>query len=260
MRSNNNSPAYLHPEPELPPPEKFFGQKRCSVARFRKDMERTFALQPRRYPTLEIQLLYISAFLGGPAQLWFDTQTDNHSACMSSLPLFWEALSKRFSTTLITEQAASRLLRIRQRPTESLEDFNARFLNLAQAVPNYSDAPLRGIYLEAVQPEIMKQLIFLNPLPNTLDETMQACAMIDGRSRQFLQHNNYPTRIRTQEAGSRPDPVEHFRGPISAEEKDRRKRLNLCLFCGDNKHQIDACPKTRGPKRFEQSKNAKTRQ
>ncbi|EIW76442.1 hypothetical protein CONPUDRAFT_111405 [Coniophora puteana RWD-64-598 SS2] len=33
-----------------------------------------------------------------------------------------------------------------------------------------------------------------------------------------------------------------FRGPLSQEEKDRRKRLGLCDYCGQGKHSADDCP------------------
>lgn len=32
------------------------------------------------------------------------------------------------------------------------------------------------------------------------------------------------------------------RGPVSAEEKARRKREGLCFYCGQGKHRIDECP------------------
>jgi len=33
-----------------------------------------------------------------------------------------------------------------------------------------------------------------------------------------------------------------YRGPLSQEEKDRRKRENLCLYCGSADHKLDKCP------------------
>lgn len=32
------------------------------------------------------------------------------------------------------------------------------------------------------------------------------------------------------------------RGPLTQEEKDRRKRLGLCHYCGQGKHMVDNCP------------------
>ena len=32
------------------------------------------------------------------------------------------------------------------------------------------------------------------------------------------------------------------RGPLSAEEKDRRRRNNLCMYCGAGEHFANNCP------------------
>jgi len=34
-----------------------------------------------------------------------------------------------------------------------------------------------------------------------------------------------------------------YHGPISKEERERRKRENLCLYCGSASHTLDTCPK-----------------
>ena len=36
------------------------------------------------------------------------------------------------------------------------------------------------------------------------------------------------------------DAIKH--GPISAEEKERRRRENLCFYCGKGKHSVNECP------------------
>jgi hypothetical protein len=33
--------------------------------------------------------------------------------------------------------------------------------------------------------------------------------------------------------------------PLSAQEKDRRRRLNLCLYCGEPNHMARQCPNKR---------------
>jgi hypothetical protein len=37
------------------------------------------------------------------------------------------------------------------------------------------------------------------------------------------------------------------RGWLSQEEKDRRRRLNLCLYCGGDNHQISTYPLDANP-------------
>jgi hypothetical protein len=37
-----------------------------------------------------------------------------------------------------------------------------------------------------------------------------------------------------------------FRGPLTQAEKDRRRQLNLCLYCGGAGHNADTCPNKSG--------------
>jgi hypothetical protein len=51
-------------------------------------------------------------------------------------------------------------------------------------------------------------------------------------------------------AGSKPKNFQkrssdHKKGPLSQEEKDRRRKLGLCAYCGSADHAIHACPLAR---------------
>jgi hypothetical protein len=36
--------------------------------------------------------------------------------------------------------------------------------------------------------------------------------------------------------------VVKFRGPLTEAEKDRRRQLNLCMYCAGAGHSADTCP------------------
>jgi hypothetical protein len=275
--SRSNSTVPSQPEPELPLPDKFNSNKRGNVASFKRQFDKLFVLQARRFPDVIVQTTYISVFLEGAAATWYNTLVDNVDPVLTDLELFWSAFETRFAPPLITDELQSRLLRVHQDPTEGINEFNSRFRNLASN-SDFNDAALRGIYLQALSPEILQHFYYINPTPPSLEETMLACERIfnlqiavqrrvaQRTPRHLPQHprpmQSLPARPSLTQPQALPPPVQNrtsnnssspsstasssrasmpFR-PLTEDEKDYRRRNNLCIYCGANDHVVNVCP------------------
>ena len=130
---NSSSPSvvYMHNEPDVPLPAKFSGSRRSSAIDFKKSMSKLFFLQPRRFPTDEIRIVYLSTFFTDSAKLWYQALEDSQSLVLQTLETFWVAFQNRFGNPLASEEQKNKLLSSRQGRSEPIEEFNSRFLTLA---------------------------------------------------------------------------------------------------------------------------------
>ena len=228
--------VFLQAEPDLPLPEKFSGYKKNEAKTFKAQFERIFKLQPRRFADDVTRILYVSIFLTGAANSWFCTLDYEN---LSSLEEFWNLFSERFIGTLIEDDIRSRMVRCRQKDNESLEDFNIRFRNLKGQV-DFNDSALRAIYLNGLHVDIIEHFYHLNPTPISLDETMFACERISVLNIQVS--NRRKPRDMASDARRIVNQKEPSSLSISLEEKERRRKANLCLYCAAADHKIINCP------------------
>lgn len=120
-----------------------------------------FTLQPIRFPTDRIKTIFISTLLKDSALVWFKSQRQRDETFLDNLELFWTSFESRFGLSLLEEEQESRLLNISLRRNESIDEFHTRFMYLATIV-NYEDRPLRGIYLKALNHELLDHFFHLD--------------------------------------------------------------------------------------------------
>lgn len=105
----NNIPPQLNivlqTEPDVFLPNKFRGSRKCSASDFKDSVEIFFHHQPRRFPTEEIKVLFISRFFVDSALTWF-------KALRKSNDFLWTAFHARFENYFVDEEAESKLLNI----------------------------------------------------------------------------------------------------------------------------------------------------
>ena len=188
---------------------------------------------------------------------------------MQSVDAFWIAFMNRFGNPHAPEEQKTKLLNCRQGRLENIEEFNSRFLNLTLNV-NFNDEALISIYLQAINPEILDKFFDHDNLPSSLEDTLFLCETIESRRRQVQNRRNLlanrfgapvpqpalPTPTNRPAIGSsqatipRPPASQpsELRGPLTDEEKQRRRTLGLCMYCGDNDHLVFNCPaKSKNP-------------
>ena len=270
MRNSPSSPpvVYLQNEPDVPLPAKFNGSRRSSSIDFKKSMTKLFFLQPRKFPSDEIRIVYLSTFFTDSAKLWYKSLEDSDSSVLQTLEAFWVAFQNRFGNPLASEEQKNKLLVCRQGRSEPIEEFNSRFHTLTLNV-NFNDEALRSIYLQAILAETLEKLYDQDSLPSTLEEMMSLCELIESRRRQVQNRRNMligrpnfkvhqplsttadgssqlnpsSTSSNLPSKGNSPTNNPEQRGPLSDEERQRRRSLGLFNYCGENRHFLSKCPK-----------------
>lgn len=257
---NSNLPPQLNvvlqTEPEVSLPNKFQGSRKCSATDFKDSVETIFHLQPRRFPTDEVKILFISTFLVDSAHTWFKSLRKSNDPALLSLSSFWNAFQSRFGNLFVDEEAESKLLNLTQGKKERVDEFNLRFLTIASMV-NFDDRAFRGIYMKAISPDILEHLFHVSPFPETFQEIMRESELIDSRNRQIALRRVPPSSSFTRSFQNLEHPKQRTTFPESHQmdisaikvvklddaEKKRRQELNLCRYCGDSSHQAIQCPK-----------------
>ncbi len=131
-------------------------------------------------------------------------------------------------------------------------DFRTRARQSKWNAEAQCDAYLRGLE------EYVKDELVSYDLPATLDELIELTRRVDrriqarreerrrGRFGRPLPNQLHPV---LEASTSRPEPLRGDSEPMqvgrttmSPEERQRRRRLNLCLYCGQEGHFISKCP------------------
>jgi hypothetical protein len=113
---------------------------------------------------------------------------------------------------------------------------------MGQAIPE----DLLRVMLISGCPAKLRKALLKNPAVRTLDQTKNHIMLVAGPIAQNLllannaHHNAHPQPMEldaaTAATPNRP------RGPLSAAEKQRRKDLGACAYCGALDHKVEACP------------------
>jgi hypothetical protein len=126
-----------------------------------------------------------------------------------------------------------------------------------------------------IHPSLHLKLLGVSPMPTTLARLVELAKEFDQSFRMWTAnptpfHRTTP-RIRVSDADDpeppqinansqpRKQPSRPQQGgkkflPLTQEEKDRRRRLNLCSYCGGQNHFADRCPNKRSRPRFSPSR------
>ena len=165
--------------------------------------------------------------------------------------------------------------------TTSVASYLADFSRIKGFV-KWNDEALASQFYKGLKPVVKDGLVYENPAPTTLAQLSAAALRIDSRQFERLLERklespaqSQPLRAPRHPAVSpppppprpsitvtppapRPAPVSdgstpmeldlirpypsRLRSPLSEEEKQRRRELNLCHYCASPNHRIQACP------------------
>lgn len=258
-------------EPKVSSPEYFSGQ-RNKVTTFITQVRMVIGLQPSRFPTENSKVLYAGSFLRDTAFLWFQpyVASDHPPAWLNDFNLFCKELRSMFGDPDEVATAERQLYNLRQRGSASA--YVADFTRFA-AVVNWNDEALCAQFYRGLKDPIKDELARTDK-PKDLKAYKETAVRID--TRLFERHNEKDRSVKTTSfTSTRPvttgAPVrttftkststfgprfrsqsperEHLaavvstiRGRISREEYDRRRKNNLCLYCGEKGHMVVKCP------------------
>lgn len=258
-------------EPKTSAPPTFDGTKPRECRPFLSHCRINFQTQPSRFTSEHSKVFYAIGYLRGSAfelvepyldetrhlirPVWFDT-----------FSAFASHLNSAFGIVDEAQQAERRLRNLQQ--TGSASQYYTRFLSLSSLL-DWDDHALRSQFYHGLKSHIKDDLAH-HDRPTSLEALKDLTIRIDNRLFERIQErkdergpavafNSSTSRPAFQPArpfAPRPSPIISGptpmdidavnatapRGPLSAQEKQRRRQFNLCLYCGQPNHTVNTCP------------------
>ncbi len=235
-------------EPRLPTPEAYKGEPNLCRA-FLVKCSMFFSLQPQTFATEESKVALVLTLLSGKAALWGTAVWENRHPCCSSFHALSEEMRRVFDRAVVGREAARRLADLRQ-GERSVSDFSIEFRTLA-AECKWNEEAQWDMFLHGLADRIQGEM-FSRELPTSLDGLIDLALRVDSRLEQRDQRDRQSWPVtqdyRPIESGPtvshRPDsePMQVGRARLSREERERRRRAGLCLYCGASGHFLVGCP------------------
>lgn len=238
-------------EPRVSLPDKFDGD-RTKLRDFVNQIRLVFRLQPQRYSTEEIQVGFIGTLLTGTALSWFSSLLEKNSPLLTNRDQFLEELSRTFGERDRALIATTKLRSLQQR-SRPASAYVAEFQQIACDL-EWNDAALITMFRWGLRDDI-KTLLLNLPKPTTLSEAITQAIDCDNRlfeqrQERRLLFGSYRTDYaassrQTPPSTSTLEPMQIDASKVkklSEEEKERRRREHLCLYCGGKDHGWRNCP------------------
>lgn len=255
-----------------PDPTPFDGD-RAKFETFRSDLRMKLASNADWYNSEQAKLRYCLSRLEGKARKRFE-----HKICMDgsvdyiNTEELFEAFEEAYGDPFKKQQAQRELLKCYQK-NRGFGTWFSEFHSLA--IDSNHDDNMKRILLEQnASKEYIEKLYMRDNKPVTYQELVKEFQAIENYFRLIESHGHQPrqsqpasnatTNARSQiprasssnttttvqvqtpstATGTHAGPMDMSvaRGPLSPEEKQRRRANNLCLYCGQPGHIARACP------------------
>ena len=246
-------------------PAKFSGDRK-SFDGFLGQAKFHLACNSYYYSDATERVALLVSLLDGPARTWLNPYwVTDPSGILKDDKKFVEELTKRFGDPHKTTTAGISLKSLKQ-GGRSVMSYASEFMEITQCL-NFNDAALRYLFREGLNDQVKDDLAGISTVPASLDELVKLADSVDTRRyerrierrnadqtpkhqqlKTFTPRNQAPLQVANN---SRPVPMEigsvsvsPTKTPnnrLSPEEKDRRRRLNLCFYCGESGHKSLNC-------------------
>ena len=241
-----------HLEPHVSLPAKFDGE-RSYTRNFVNQVKLVFTLQPLRYPDDRTKIGLIGTLLMGTAATWFSPHFEQDDPIMSNLAEFLKEFEENFGD-LDRATSSANQIRVLYQGNMTASQYVAAFKRLSSDL-DWGEGALLDQFRRGLRDDV-KDLLLTMAVPRTLQEAIRAAVACDNRimERKAERRGINPLQHTRKEVNSGPIPMEldavqqtrRRRGPLSQEERSRRRRLNLCLYCGEEGHLLKDCKNRMG--------------
>lgn len=250
------SPPAPAAEPRVGTPERYAGEPEgCNP--FLTNCSIIFALQPYTFASEKTRVAFTVNHLTGRARLWGTAEWERQTPACTSFQAFSTELKRVFGMGAFEGDAAQGLMSLIQ-GNRSVADFSIDFRTRARR-SDWNSSALCDAFLHGLADAIKDKLVSYE-LPSTLDDLIQLAIKVDlrmGARRQEVRQGTtgYCPPFRHQGSalspcvplspGSQPgepEPMQLGSTRLTPEERARRRKDNLCLYCGQAGHFIPRCP------------------
>lgn len=248
-------------EPKVPTPDKFNGNRK-NFRTFMSQLNAVFQLNASRFTHDQTKIIYLGSLLAGDASIWYESVTRTGS--FKSYETFYAAFETLFKDPYEAVVARRDIKRLKQ-GNLSATTYAMKFLALS-ADTGFNDNALMDLFRSNLNDNVKDVLATSPSVPEDFASLVNFVIGVDNRlyERRLETKNDSRARpryqgqssfgqVKTSQNNSGPGPMEldsiHVnnnqavpRGPLSNEEKARRRREGLCLYCGKPGHVATSCP------------------
>ncbi|KAL0180319.1 hypothetical protein M9458_025761, partial [Cirrhinus mrigala] len=230
--------------PKLAFPEKFDGTA-AKCKGFLLQCTLFVNQQPNLYASDESKIAFVCSLLTGKALEWATAVWDLGQSTYPTFATFLRSFKEVFQPTPESSEAGELIVSLRQ-GRRSAADYALDFRTLA-AQSGWNDGPLKLHYRKGLNADLQVELACRDE-GLSLNQYIDLSIRIDN-----VMRTRRPTRPFTvplpspQPATSGPEPMQLGTTRLSVEERERRIRNRLCLYCGEAGHIRATCP-TRPPR------------
>ncbi|KAK2867740.1 hypothetical protein Q8A67_025857 [Cirrhinus molitorella] len=242
-------PPVLHPSasPRLAFPEKFDGTPgKCKG--FLLQCSLFIEQQPALYPTDESRIAFVCSLLSGRALEWATAVWNYQRPVFPTFAAFVSRFKEVFQQSADGKEAGEQLMALKQ-GRGSAADYALTFRTLA-AQSDWNEGPLKLHYRKGLNMELQAELACRDE-GLSLEQYIDLSIRVDNlmRSRKPIRHTvSYSPAQAAASSEAEVEPMQVGFTRLTVEERERRMRNNLCLYCGQPGHLRATCP-SRPPRR-----------
>ncbi len=195
--------------------------------------------QPLLYPTDDSRIAFVCSLLTGRALEWATAVWRDDHSVFPTFSAFIQRFKEVFEHPAGGKEVGEQLISLRQgRGTAA--DYALSFRTLA-AQTGWPDDPLKLHFRKGLNSELQSELACRDD-GKTLDQFIDLAIRVDNliHTRRPQRHLSTATDMTTSSSG--PEPMQIGFTHLSVEERERRVRQNLCLYCGLSGHLRATCP------------------
>ena len=231
------------PKAKFPEPTEFSGN-RSTFEAFKSQVKAYLIVNSPAYPTERMKCLYTLQKIRGAAynhvQAWVDSASTTKPAPeVEKWETCLESLQKVFGPINEAEDAINVLRSLRH--TSTVDVYASEYRRLGPKT-KYDDAPLCTMFESGLKHEIRDRFVGRDK-PTSLEAWIREAASIERdltqlRTKPWAKNPNPFTAYRSQQR----DPNAMDIDQMTASERERRRTLGLCFYCGQAGHIAPRCP------------------
>ncbi|KAL0147695.1 hypothetical protein M9458_057004 [Cirrhinus mrigala] len=201
--------------------------------------------QPHLYATDESKIAFVCSLLTGRALDWATAVWNLGQSTYPTFSTFLQSFKEVFQPSPESSEAGEQIVALRQgrRPAA---DYALEFRTLA-AQSGWNDGPLKLHYRRGLNQDLQVELACRDE-GLTLSQYIDLSIRVDNVMRSRKPNRPSITMsVQQPSADTTPEPMQLGATRLTVEERERRLRNNLCLYCGLAGHIRATCP-TRPPR------------
>ncbi len=197
--------------------------------------------QPHLYPTDDSRVPFVCSLLTGRALDWATAVWEGGNMAFPSFRNFMQQFREVFDHAVDGKEVGEQLLALRQ-GSSTAADYALTFRTLA-AQTGWANDPLKLLFRKGLTTDLQSELACRDE-GRTLEQFIELTIRIDNlmRSRRPLRRSGTPPSAVTWRTMPDPEPMQVGVTHLTSEERERRRRESLCLYCGLPGHMRISCP------------------